>query len=211
MRMKPIISLSLMAAVLMAGCLGGGSKEQRLAQAQKRLFVPEAAPASNTVERPLFGAVKCRPFHALPPANNRSFVIRRAGGEAVADYYNGWLTAPEELFGTQVYRYLEKTGLFAQVFDAASGSVTDLGLDGWITDLYLDYTDPSKPMACVGLRLAILNERSPDFPVVISVERLAKAPVAAEGPTAASQAFSAAFSQTLTELVVALRDAARGL
>ncbi len=211
MRMKPILSLSLMAAVLMTGCLGGGSKEQRLAQTQKRLFVPEVSPAVAKIEHPLFGAVKCRPFHALPPANNRSFVIRRAGGEAAVDYYNCWLTAPEELFGTLVYRYLEKTGLFAQVFDAASGSVTDLGLDGWITDLYLDYTEPSKPMACVGLRLTVLNERSPDFPVIVSVERQAKAPISAEGPTASAQAFSAAFSQVLTELVEALREAARGL
>lgn len=209
MQMKPIVPLPALAAcLLLAGCLGTFSKGQREAQIQRRLFLPEAVWTGDAIEKPLFGEVKCRPFHALSPANSRSFVIRRSGGEATTDYYNGWLTSPEELFGAQACRFLDKSGLFARVFDAASGTVTDLGLDGWITDLYLDYTDPAHPAACVGLRLSILNERTPDFPVIHTLERQAKVPFTAGEPTAASQAFSEAFRKVLVELVEGLRGAA---
>ena len=140
--MMSILRISLvlvMTSTLAAGCLGG-RHAQRQALAQKRTFVPLAGVAKPLALAPRAAAVKVRAFRALPPFDARAFIVRRPGGEFAADYYNGWLAAPHELIRVQATRYLEASGLFAAVYDSASGTVAPLGLEGLVTELYLDHS-----------------------------------------------------------------------
>ena len=184
--------------LLFAGCLGGKAAQQQAA-AQKRTFVPVAGSAKPLAPAPLFAAVKIRPFRALPPFDARAFIVRRAGGECAADFYNGWIVAPQELIRGQAARYLEEAGLFSAVYDAASGTVAPLSIEGIVSELYLDFSQAT-PEAVVSLRLLVLDERTPSFDVLFTAEKGARVPLDPAGSAAASHAFGAALTQTLEAL-----------
>ena len=201
--MKNTVCLALFAAgVLLAGCFGGKSAQIRAA-AQKRTFVPVASAAQPVSPAPGFAAVKLRPFRALPPFDARAFMVRRAADEFAADYYNGWVVAPQELVRVQAQRYLEEAGLFAAVYDSASGTLAPLSVEGIVGELYLDYAG-DEPAAVVTLRLLVLDERAADFTVLFSAEKRARVPFKPEDKRAPAQAFGAALTQTLEALTVAL-------
>lgn len=193
--------------LVFSGCLAAPRYAQKAALEQKRTFVPQVEAPKPLAEKPLFAAVKCRSFRALPPFDDRSFIIRRAKGELAEDYYNLWLASPQDLIGAAAGRYLEGTGLFKAVYDSGSGTQTAIGLEGVVTELLLDYTKADAPVAVVGLRLSVLDERTPDFAVLFTVEKRCEAPVAEKGPAAASQAFSAALGQALDGIAQAFKGA----
>lgn len=201
---KTLCLLSII-AFLMAGCFGGKGAQQQAA-AQKRTFVPVAAPAQPLLPSPRFAAVKIRPFRALPPYDARTFIVRRAGGEFAADFYNGWLVQPQALIRVQAARYLEASRLFHAVYDAASGTLAPLSLEGVVSELYLDYAD-GKPAAVVTLQLLVLDEKSPDFTVLFTAEKSARVTFDPAAANAASQAFGTALTQTLDALTRSLAAA----
>ncbi|MDD4102173.1 MAG: hypothetical protein PHU80_06020 [Kiritimatiellae bacterium] len=195
----------LVTAVLAGGCFGGKTV-QRLALARRRTFVPEAGQAvRREKEGPRFAAAKIRTFRALPPFDSRAFIVRRAGGEYVTDFYNGWLAPPQTLIRSQAARYLADAGIFQAIYDAGAGTVVPLGIEGLVSGLYLDYTDG--PAAVVSLRLLVLDEQSPQFRVLFDAEREAREPFDPANKNAASEAFGAAFTKVLSGLTAALREA----
>ncbi len=201
-RLIPTIALALL---LSSGCLGGKSAQMQAA-AQKRTYVPVASAAQPVTPAPGFAAVKIRPFRALPPFDARAFIVRRAGGEFAVDFYNGWIVAPQELVRVQTQRYLEEAGLFAAVYDADSGTLAPLSVEGVVSELYLDYAG-AEPAAVVTLRLLVLNERASDFTVLFSAEKSARVTFKTEDSNAPAQAFGAALTQTLDALTRALAAA----
>lgn len=194
----------LASGVLLAGCLGsGGRSAQREAQAQQRTFVPLAGEAKPLASAPHATAVKMRAFRVQPPFDVRHFIVRRPGGEFTADYYNSWLAAPHELIRVQAMRYIETAGIFAAVYDSSSGTTAPLGLEGLVTELYLDHTG-KEPAAVVALRLLVLDERTPYFTVLATHEARARVAYAPGTPTAASEAFGRALTQVLEKLAAEL-------
>jgi len=203
--MKTIPFLMVAMAGLLAGCFGGKAAQQH-ALAQKRTFVPVADAAQAVTPSPGFAAVKIRPFRVLPPFDACAFIVRRAGGEFAADFYNGWLVPPQELVRVQTARYLEESRLFAAVYDMGCGTVAPLGLEGVVSELYLDYAG-DQPAAVVTLRLLILDEQSPSFSVRHTSEKTARVTFDAAGKNAASQAFGKALTQALEALAKDLAQA----
>ena len=203
--MKEVGILLVLGVALLAGCLGGKSAQQQ-ALAQKRTFVPVADAAQAVAPSPGFAAVKIRSFRASPPFDARTFILRRADGEFVADFYNGWIVPPQELIRVQAARYLEEARLFAAVYDTGCGTIAPFGLEGVVSELYLDYTG-EKPAAVVTLRLLVLDDQVPDFRVLYTDEKSARVPFDSAGKNAASQAFGKALTQTLEALVKELARA----
>ena len=199
-RLAPLAALPL----LLAGCFGS-PRTQQLAAAQKRTFVPVAAPASPQPTR--FAALKVRTFRALPPFDAHTFIVRRPGGEFAGDFYNSWIAPPNDLIRVQTARYLEESRLFSAVYDASSGTLPPLGLEGVVSELYLDFTG-EKPAAVVTLRLLVLDERAAAFTVLFSAEKSGRAEFAVPDKAAPSQAFGQALTQALEALTQALAAAA---
>lgn len=192
-------------AISLCGCFGVSKESQIATQNQRHIFAPGVKVASAVVEKPKFQEVKLRPFQIVPPFGGRLFVVARKGHEFAADYYNGWVTAPEDLIAVQTWRYLEKSNLFDGVSPVSTGSIAPLGLDGIVTGLYLDYRDPSRPKACVGLRISILDELKAEFPILLTVEKSASVPFRGSGSHAGAEAFSQALEKTLAEIVAELK------
>lgn len=196
----------MVTAILVGGCFGGKAV-QRQALSLRRTFVPEAGQAVSREESaPRFVAAKIRAFRAMPPYDARAFVVRRAGGEYAADFYNGWLAPPQALIRSQAARYLAEAGVFQAVYDAGTGTSAPLGIEGVVSGLYLDYAG-EEPAAVVRLRLLVLDEQSPQFRVLFDVEREAREPFEPANKNAASEAFGAALTKVLEGLAAALRAA----
>lgn len=190
---------------LLAGCLSG-SPAQHQALALKRTFVPLAGPARAAAPAPGFETVKVRAFRAMPPFDARTFIVRRKNGEFAADFYNGWLVSPQDLIRAQATRYLEEAKLFKDVYDAGCGTLAPLGLEGVVSELFLDYSCET-PAAVVTLRLLVLDERTAAFNVLFTCEKSARVPLDGTPETAASQAFGQALTQTLQALTAELAQA----
>ncbi len=191
--------------LMLSGCIGGKAAQVQ-ALSQKRTFVPQAGSAQPLSQAPRFAAVKVRSFRALPPFDARNFIVRRPGGEFAADFYNGWLVAPADLIRVQVSRYLEEARLFQAVYDPGCGTVTPLGLEGVVSELYLDYAG-EVPAAVVTLRLLVLDEQTPSFTVRFTSEKQARVALGSHDQTAAPQAFSRALTQVLEALAGELAQA----
>jgi ABC-type uncharacterized transport system auxiliary subunit len=192
--------------LLFTGCLGAAPRAQQRAAAQKRTFLPLVSPAAAQAAAPRFAPVKIRGFRALPPFDASGFIIRRPNSEFTADFYNAWLVPPQDLIRNQTARYLEQTGLFSAVYDAASGTLPPLSLEGVISELYLDCSGDT-PAAVVTLRLLVLDERAAAFTVLFSAERSGRAPYDASDKSSPAQAFGQALTQALAALTQALADA----
>ena len=188
--------------LLVTGCFTSTRTQQ--AAAQKRSFIPVAAPA--TPQAPRFAALKFRSFRTQPPFDGHTFIIRRPAGEFISDFYNTWIAPPGDLIRAQTARYLEESRLFSAVYDTSSGTLTPLGLEGVVSELYLDFTG-AKPAAVVTLRLLVLDERSPGFTVLFSAEKTGRVEFDALDKSAPSPAFGAALTQALGSLTQALAAA----
>lgn len=197
---KPLRPLPLLVLpLLFAGCLGAGSRPG----APKRTFLPVAEAPAARLSAPRFGPVKIRSFRALPPFDARSFIVRRAGSEFAADYYNAWIAPPQDLIRVQTARYLERTGLFSAVYDASSGTLPELSLEGVVSEFFLD-CGGGAPAAVVTLRLLVLDERAPGFTVLFSAGKTGRALAGADP----ALAFGQALTQALAALAQALGEAA---
>ena len=202
--MKINVSLIHAAGILLlvTGCFSSSRTQQ--AAAQKRSFIPVAAPAAPQATR--FAALKFRSFRTLPPFDAHTFIIRRPGGEFVSDFYNTWIASPGDLIRVQTARYLEESRLFSAVYDASSETLPPLGLEGVVSELYLDFTG-AKPAAVVTLRLLVLDERAPAFTVLFSAEKTGRAEFGALDKSAPSPAFGRALTQALEALTQSLAAA----
>jgi len=199
---RPVL-FALTVLLLLTGCFSTPRLQQQAA-VQKRAFAPVADTAAAQTTR--FPAIKIRTFRTLPPFDARTFIVRRAGGEFVFDYYNTWIAPPNDLIRVQTARYLEESHLFAAVYDASSGTLPPLGLEGIISECYLDFSS-SKPAAVVTLRLLVLDERTTTLNVLFSDEKSARVEFDASSKTAPAVAFGAALTQTLNAQVQALSAA----
>ena len=193
--------------VTVLGGLGMGcassSDVQRKATEQKRTWLLEADTSAVKVQPARFAEIKVRTFRSLPPFNASSIVVKRANGEAVLDFYNAWVAPPHELIRVQAVRYLEQEGLFEAVYDATSGTLAPLGLEGTVCELFLDCRG-EKPAAVVTLRLVVLSELLPEFAVLCVAEKTGRAEYDVEEGIA--RAFNAALTQALDAAVRELRE-----
>lgn len=185
-----IASLSL----FLTGCFG--SSRTQPTSLQKRAFLPLVTPAAAQTTR--FAAIKIRTFRTLPPFDARTFIVRRPGDEFVCDAYNTWIAPPNDLIRAQTARYLEETHLFSAVYEASSGTLPPLGLEGVISELYLDFTG-KKPVAVVTLRLLVLNEKTPAFTVLFSAEKTARVAFDPSDKGSLSKVFGQALTQALED------------
>jgi len=183
--------------------MSSSSEVQRQAVEQKRTYLLEAgmpaATATHAQAQARFGTVKVRAFRALPPFNSASLVVKRANGETVLDFYNAWVAPPHDLVRVQAMRYLERAGLFSAVYDAASGTLASIGLEGSVCELYLDCRG-EKPAAVVTLRLMLLDERSSGFTVLCASEKSARADYDPSREDGIAHAFNAALTKALEEI-----------
>jgi len=199
----PIPAL-LFSILALAGCISSDS--QRNAVNQKKSYALEAATPLSPLLSPRFGHLKILSFKSQPPFEANNLVVKRANGETVMDYYTTWIAAPHELIRVQTMSYLRKTGLFKAIYDSASGSIAQAGLEGTVEQILLDCrTD--KPTAVITLRFNIIDEAASDFTMLWSTEATGRAEIEPNGPLAIINAFDKALTKALEQTTRELEKA----
>lgn len=183
-----------LSALLLGGCFAGASSSQTSAAERKRSYLPALGAAPELAKKPLFAAAKVRAVSAAAPFDSAQWVVRRANGETVFDFYTSWIVPPQEALGAQLVRFFGQTGLFGAVYAADAGTAARLGLDCQVTECLLDCTG-AVPMATVGVRVLVLDERAADFTALALAECREQAKVAGDGEDAAAKAFGEAFTK----------------
>lgn len=194
------------ALLTLTGCFGGKAV-QREAIAQRRTYILEIDEPAPLTEKPRFVSAKMRSCRVMPPYDARNFVVRRDGGVTSADFYNTWLSSPAALVRDQTGKYLHGTRLFHHVYDSGAGTITPLGIEVVVDELWLDYTT-TPAAACVRMRLLVLDERAPEFTVLFTAAHEVRQSFDVSERGASAYAFGRALSAALGEICGELRQAA---
>lgn len=108
------------------------------------------------------------PAHAAPvlrvsrlridaPYNGSAFVYLNKDGRLRSDYYNAFAAPPDQLLTQYIIRWLSAAGSFEAVVDTASEIPSQYVMEGTVTALNGDYTDPSAAKAVMAIRVFVLD------------------------------------------------------
>jgi hypothetical protein len=101
------------------------------------------------------------PLRILAPFDGRSFIYRYDPVRFEADYYNQFISPPEQLLRAEMQRWLGAAGLFSRVLGTGGNQQgTGLLLEGTITELYGDYRLRIEPLAVMAIDLALHDSES---------------------------------------------------
>jgi len=168
---------------------------------QRYLFdVPfAAAPATPTNTRTVLLIELAR---AASPFNGRPFIYRTNTAEHSADYYHEFLTSPAEQISQITRRWLRTTHQFAHVTESDSPLLANLLLSMELTDLRGDYRDAARPLAIVGLRIALtsIGDDVQNVAIVLEKDYLKEIAMPEVSPSQLVEAWSLGIKKVLTEL-----------
>ncbi|HEY2585632.1 MAG TPA: ABC-type transport auxiliary lipoprotein family protein [Tepidisphaeraceae bacterium] len=167
-----VITLAAGAACLLATSCGN------LAQPQpdKAFFAidPGAPPAAPRRHGPVLQVSRLR---VAAPYNGTAFVYRNKGGEFRSDYYNAFVAPPDQLLTGAVVRWLSAASPFNVVVDASSAVGGRYVLEGTVTDLYGDYTDPAAAKAVIAVHVFLLDEGGEDARIMFQKDYRSAVPI----------------------------------
>ena len=147
--------LSILLVVLISGCLNPPVKD-----AERQSFVLDVTRPPEAKHQSRSASLEVRPLRVSPAYQGTGFVYRREELRYETDYYNAFFTSPGAMITQEVRDWLTDSGLFSLVLDNPSDLQSAYLLEGNVTALYGDYTDPANPTG----RLSIQpRERSLGF------------------------------------------------
>ncbi|MFH0880492.1 MAG: hypothetical protein V2A34_12320 [Lentisphaerota bacterium] len=145
-------------AVLVAGMISGCGTLKK-AYPEKRCFVLEAARTNAALPASCAGAALAVRAFTLPPVNKGAeFVYRFGGQEWTADFYHVFFISPEQLLADATEKWISASGVFGEVIPFSSRVQPGLVLEGYVTDLYGDYSDRERASAVMGIEFILLDE-----------------------------------------------------
>jgi cholesterol transport system auxiliary component len=140
----------------------------------------------------------------------RQLVYRVTEFRYETDYYHQFVTLPGVMITEKTRNWLADAGLFRQVVPPGSPVVPTYILDGNVTALYGDFTDPSAPMAVAEIRFSLLSSPGSGENVIFSRTYRATTPLTARTADAVVAALDRDLTEILTRLTADLQDVLAG-
>ena len=198
-------SLPIAALVMLSlSCSGCNLLDRKAPNAEQFMLTPQPAVAHEGAS---LGSVVVRRVLIQRPFDSRGFVYKMANGQWRVDAYNGFLADPSDMIADAMARAFEGSRRFSMVTSAAVAVPTDLAAEAVVESFHSDYSDPTKPVAVVRMRLYILA-RNEGHSVRAVLESSASAPVESSSPSAVAAALSVAVARALDGAVSQLPKAA---
>jgi uncharacterized lipoprotein YmbA len=204
--MSRITSLLLTAGLLALGAAASCSSISR-PYPEKSFFAVDAGPTPAAAKAPGEGALRVRRLRVARPYDGLTFVYKTGASEFRTDYYNGFIAAPEALLTSETIRWLAAAGPFASVVDVASSAPSRYALEGNVTALCGDLTDPKAPKAILEVRFFLLDESGAEAAVKFQKAYAVSAPAAGDKPAELAAAWGQALRQILSALAADLAKA----
>ncbi len=194
----PIIVL----VVLMGGCLNPPVKDT-----ERQYYVLDVARPAEPKHQGGDATLEVRPLRVSPAYQGTGFVYRREELRYETDYYNEFFTSPGAMISQEVREWLADSGLFSLVLDNPSDLQTAYLLEGNVTALYGDYTDPGNPRGILSIRFSIIDDRAPRPRAVLQSEYREQISLAESSPQALVRAWNQALGRIFGRLESDLAEA----
>lgn len=189
------LTLILIAAVSLCGCVSLKKKYP-----DKNYFILDISRgASETapVEAPI---LKIRKFRISPKYEGRNLVYRLDELRYDSDFYNEFFANPDVLITEEIRDWLGATGLFSHVTDLSNYVEPEYILEGAVTAMFGDFTNPEKPKAVLEFKVVLINSLSSETDIIFKKDYRSEAPIADNRP----ESVIVGLDQALTDIMTAL-------
>jgi cholesterol transport system auxiliary component len=162
----------------------------------------DLAPARGTAPAgaPKPDALKVKPFRTAAPYDGREFLYRRADGQLVADFYNGFSAGPAELVTAATADWVKASGLFGAVLEPGISADAAYSLEGTVLAVYGDFRDPKRPAAVLEVQLYLIRAAPTARELVLDRRFAERVDVADASPTAFAKGYNEALARILQRL-----------
>ena len=198
-------AITVLAALLAAGCTVAPERSYPI----KRQYVLQARRNAAPAAKALPDALRVRLFRAASPFSGTQLVYRRDDVTFETDFYNEFLAPPAGMITSQTERWLAAAGIVANVVNASSRAATRYTLEGNVTALHGDYTQPTSPAAVMEVQLAVLDNAGADTAVVFHKTYRKAVPLKSDAPPDLVRGLNACLAGILSELESDLQQSLR--
>ncbi len=188
MRIFSILFLLLLLAI--AGCV----RLEREAPLRD-FYGLESNRTEAPAESPHFGAVRVYRFDPVARFGGDRFVYRYEGLRYEDDYYNRFIAPPGALIAEEVRRWLDHSGLFAEVLSGPARIEPDYMLEGRIVELYGDFR--SAGAAVLSLEITLIHDAAARSETLLRRVYRSAHPLAEPSAGALATAWSKALEEIL--------------
>jgi ABC-type uncharacterized transport system auxiliary subunit len=187
-----VIAIALAAALAACSLTRAPPERATYDLAPARGAAPAAAPKA--------AAVKVRPFRTAAPYEGREFLYRRADGQLVADFYNGFAAGPGELVTAAAAGWLRDSGLFYAVLEPGITADAPYALEGAVLAVYGDLRDAKRPAAVLDLQVYLVRAGSSGRELVLDRRYSERVDVPDATAAALARGYSEALARALARL-----------
>ena len=193
-RLRAALAACALSALALAGCA-----VTRTTPVKGTFLLNPTAPAA--VARPQQGTLRVEGVNVAAPFRGKSFVFRESELKYETDYYNEFIVAPAANIGEATARGLQRAGAFTRVMAPGAPADADWVLEGFVTALYGDARDASKPPAAELAITYYLSRADGGFGVPVwSRDYAQRVPLAASTAAAYAAALNSALGQIVADL-----------
>ncbi len=206
-RVTATLLLALQAAALLAlsGCF-----DLRQKPLEKHYFVIDVERPGDA-ETPLIPAaadriLSVRKFRVSPHYEGKGLVYREGEAAYRSDFYNEYFISTHAMFTEETRQWLAASGLFAHVVDTSSRMDATHVLEGSVTTLLGDFTDPKSPKAVLDIQLLLMEDTGVDPKILASKTYKVEIPLDRRSPEALVAGLTKALERSLTRFESDLRE-----
>jgi cholesterol transport system auxiliary component len=173
------------------------------------ITAPQASEASGNTFKDGNGLLM-RQFDISPEFESSFFVYKASANRFTNDYYNKFMVSPARMISDAVREALYRSAFFMPVPVSEPAGI-HFRLQGKITHLYADVTNPKQPRAVMALRLILEQQSDTGFVPVINRDYKSLKTVPPASPADLAQAWNQCLEKILADFltdVKALEQAA---
>ncbi len=189
--MRALLTILILLAV--AGCV----RLEREAPVRDHYGI-EARRDAEPAQHPLFAEVRVYRFDPVARFAADRFVYRYAGLRYEDDYYNRFIAPPGTLIAEETRRWLDESGLFAEVHSGPVRIEPPLIMEGRIVELYGDFS--AQPSAVLAVELSLLDDGAARPEILLRRTYRSVHPLAETTSAALAQGWSRALEEVLRAL-----------
>ena len=145
------VATLLAAAITITGCLG----REKIAASKNYYILRLSPPQRQNAQIPAL--LKIRQVRAAAPYDGQSLIFHLGDGRFRADYYNQFLSPPDEQLTELLAGWLRDAAVFSNIMTATSRAEPDYILEPHLLELFCDITDKTNPTVNVKMRFVLLK------------------------------------------------------
>ena len=194
MRQKDLLTLTV-AILALTFILSGCVSRQYVERGSFALEVSRGEAATSQTE----AILRIRTLRVSPRYEGKRFVYRGESLSYETDFYNEFLTSPDTMITEEVRQWLADSGLFGHVVDF-SGQVDPTHiLEGTVTDLYGDFSEPTQPKAALQIEFFLSEDIAGQSKSVFKNRYRKEVRISRDSPEELIQGWNKALALILTD------------